>query len=182
MEEKEEVEQEEARESAELKTAAVPDLERDVMLLCAETLLAFSARSIEVVEEVEDKDAGLDLLAEGAAIRDREEGVARGGCDVLRRVTRADAECYGVHQRSINWSRMDISLLQTVTAYEYQQQANWVDPMSRLRARYDHHQYSSAESEARCRSYIAHKMRQKEVTFDAEGNQVVVGVEDEYMG
>ena len=69
LEEKDEIEEEE--DSGKLKTAAVPDLERDVMLLCAETLVAFSARSIEVIEEVEDKDAGLDLLAEGAAIRDR---------------------------------------------------------------------------------------------------------------
>ena len=177
----EEVERdEEEEESSELNTAAVPDVESDLKLLCAETLLTFSTRSVEVIEEVEDKDAGLELLAEGVAIREREEGAWCGGCDVLRRVTRADAKCYGVHGKSINWSRMDISLLQTVTAYEYQQQVNWVDPMSRLRVRYDHHQYSSAESETRCRNYIANKMKQKEVSFDAEGNQVIV--EDEYMG
>ena len=166
--------------TTELKTAAVPDFESDLKLLCAETLLAFSSRSVEVIEEVDDLEAGLDLLAEGAAMRDREEGATCGGCDLLRMATRADAECYGVHEKSINWTRMDLCLLQTVTAYEYQQQVNWVDPMSRLRAKYDHHHYSSAESESRCRSYIAHKMKQKEMTFDAEGNQVVV--EDEYMG
>ena len=189
----EEVEREEEgeeEESIEAKTAAVPDFdtnlaavpdfENNVKLLCAETLLAFATRSVEVIEEVEDKDAGLELLAEGVAIRAGEEGPPCGGCDVLRRATRADARCYGVHVKSINWSRMDITLLQTVTAYEYQQQVNWVDPMSRLRVRYDHHQYSSAESETRCRNYIANKMKQKEVSFDAEGNQVIV--EDEYMG
>ena len=141
------------------------DIHRD----CAEALLSLASKPVDSppprhedeIEEVVDIDAGLNLIVEGMERKESESGVEATGMDFLYRATRIDIRTYGFHLKDIDWTRMDLSLLQTVTALEYRQRvADYVDPLSVLRAKYDLHRYSSAEAEKTCRDYISEKNRQ----------------------
>lgn len=151
--------------------------------LCAETLLFMSECSTpstcnEIFADVEEPQTdggnepsgfdilfqGIELLAGGTVAPSELSPIqtltALAGLDLLCSVTRNDTFEYGLSKNILDDSRLDLGLLCAITAEDYHEQLNWVDPIIKLKGRINVKKYWTQESEKEAKDYISAKIKQ----------------------
>jgi hypothetical protein len=109
------------------------------------------AEELPLADVAGDDFSGLDLLLEGIQMIHHEGVAAIDGLELLYAVTRYDASSLGVGD--------DISVLCAVTAEDYFNYLNWVDPMVELKRRFNLHHYKCASSQLVSRKYITARIK-----------------------
>merc|ERR1719483_143549 len=151
--------------------------------LCAETLLFMSECSTpsacnEIFADEEEPQTdggnetsgfdilfqGIELLAGGTVtpsdLSPIQTLTALAGLDLLCSVTRNDTFEYGLSKNILDDSRLDLGLLCAITAEDYHDQLNWVDPIIKLKGRINVKKYWTQESEKEAKDYISGKIKQ----------------------
>jgi hypothetical protein len=155
--------------------------------LCAEALLFMSERSTppacneHFAPELQELGAatgphweeptgfdilfqGLQLLAQGTLSAPQLSPIqtltALAGLDILCSVTRNDTIEYGLPRSILAGSRLNLGLLCAITAEDYRQQLQWVDPVVRLRNTMNVKKYPNQASEKEAKEFISMKIKQ----------------------
>jgi len=151
--------------------------------LCAETLLFMSECSTpsacnEIFADVEEPQTdggnepsgfdilfqGIELLAGGTVTPSELSPIqtltALAGLDLLCSVTRNDTFEYGLSKAILDDSRLDLGLLCAITAEDYHEQLNWVDPIIKLKGQINVKKYWTEESEKEAKDFISSKIKQ----------------------
>ena len=107
---------------------------------------------------------GLQMLAEGSVTADQLSPIqtltALAGLDLLCSVTRNDTFEYGLSKSLLDGSRLNLGLLCAITAEDYENHLNWVDPVVRLKKTLNVKKYPNQASEKEARNFISMKIKQ----------------------
>merc|ERR1719336_21630 len=101
---------------------------------------------------------GLELLTRGT--RDQDAAATLTALDLLCSVTRNDTFEYGLPQQLLADCRLDLGLLCAITAEEYTEHRDRVDPMLKLKTEYNVFKYWNEEMEREASHFIARKIKQ----------------------
>ena len=122
------------------------------------------AGSEEHFEGFEILFKGLQMLAEGSVTADQLSPIqtlsALAGLDLLCSVTRNDTFEYGLSKSLLDGSRLNLGLLCAITAEDYENHLNWVDPVVRLKKTLNVKKYPNQASEKEARDFISKKIKQ----------------------
>merc|ERR1719192_1842193 len=122
------------------------------------------AGSEEHFEGFEILFKGLQMLAEGSVTADQLSPIqtlsALAGLDLLCSVTRNDTFEYGLSKSLLDGSRLNLGLLCAITADDYENHLNWVDPVVRLKKTLNVKKYPNQASEKEARDFISKKIKQ----------------------
>ena len=107
---------------------------------------------------------GLQMLAEGSVTADQLSPIqtlsALAGLDLLCSVTRNDTFEYGLSKSLLDGSRLNLGLLCAITAEDYENHLNWVDPIVKLKKTLNVKKYPNQASEKEARDFISMKIKQ----------------------
>ena len=107
---------------------------------------------------------GLQMLAEGSVTADQLSPIqtltALAGLDLLCSVTRNDTFEYGLSKSLLDGSNLNLGLLCAITAEDYENHLNWVDPIVKLKKTLNVKKYPNQASEKEARDFISMKIKQ----------------------
>ena len=134
--------------------------------LCAETLLLMSELpAAPDTADTAQQHHGFDILCEGLELltrgtRDQDAAATLTALDLLCSVTRNDTFEYGLPQQLLADCRLDLGLLCAITAEEYTEHRDRVDPLLKLKSEYNVFQYCNEKLEKEAKNYISQKIKQ----------------------
>merc|ERR1712038_993072 len=102
---------------------------------------------------------GIELLAGGTVtpsdLSPIQTLTALAGLDLLCSVTRNDTFEYGLSKSLLDGSNLNLGLLCAITAEDYENHLNWVDPVVRLKKTLNVKKYPNQASEKEARDFIS---------------------------